>query len=264
LGLAVTTGSAWGSTIATNKVPIFSSAITGTPSSTTYLRGDGSWQTISSGVTPTDNILHWDGTNSWYVPYTTQAAGKFDSSSTNPLHSNRLNYDGNLYTNKLYLTGSGGGVLIFTGKMDSYELIQFNHSLIGPAGDNDNVGIEFNIEGSRKDSVKSFASNSISGLPNYLCISHFHPSALGGIKILVRPGETIAFGHSDTYATTELVLTTTATFSLPVLTAASVAANAGLRIPHGTAPSAPVNGDMWTTTAGLYIRINGTTVGPLN
>ena len=37
-----------------------------------------------------------------------------------------------------------------------------------------------------------------------------------------------------------------------------------LRIPHGSAPSAPVDGDMWTTTAGLYIRINGGTVGPLS
>jgi hypothetical protein len=263
LGLAVTTGSAWGSTIATNKVPIFSSAITGTPSSTTYLRGDGSWQTISSGVTPTDNILHWDGTNSWYVPYTTQAAGKFDSSSTNPLHSNRLNYDGNLYTNILYLTGSGGGVLIFTGKQDSYELIQFNHSYIGPAGDNDNVGIEFNIEGTRKDFIKSLASN-FTAAPNYMIINHYHPSTLGGIRICVQPGETLGLGHSTVYAPTDLVLTTLATFGLPVITTASVAGNAGLRIPHGTAPSAPVNGDMWTTTAGLYIRINGTTVGPLN
>lgn len=37
---------------------------------------------------------------------------------------------------------------------------------------------------------------------------------------------------------------------------------ASINIPHGTAPSAPVNGDCWTTTAGLYCRINGTTVGP--
>lgn len=46
-------------------------------------------------------------------------------------------------------------------------------------------------------------------------------------------------------------------------TAASVAANSGLRVPHGTPPTSPVNGDMWTTTAGLYIQVNGTTVGPL-
>lgn len=37
-----------------------------------------------------------------------------------------------------------------------------------------------------------------------------------------------------------------------------------LRIPHGAAPTSPVDGDMWTTTAGLFIRINGATVGPLS
>jgi len=37
-----------------------------------------------------------------------------------------------------------------------------------------------------------------------------------------------------------------------------------LRIPHGAAPTSPVNGDMWTTTAGLFVRINGATVGPLS
>lgn len=37
-----------------------------------------------------------------------------------------------------------------------------------------------------------------------------------------------------------------------------------LRIPHGAAPTSPVNGDMWTTTAGLFVRINGSTIGPLS
>lgn len=37
---------------------------------------------------------------------------------------------------------------------------------------------------------------------------------------------------------------------------------ASINMPHGTAPSAPVNGDCWTTSAGLYCRINGSTVGP--
>lgn len=47
-------------------------------------------------------------------------------------------------------------------------------------------------------------------------------------------------------------------------TIASVAGGAGLNIPHGTAPTTPADGDMWTTTAGLYIQINGSTVGPLS
>ena len=53
------------------------------------------------------------------------------------------------------------------------------------------------------------------------------------------------------------------TFTGTAITAASAAAKAGLRLPHGAAPTAPVNGDIWTTTAGLYVRINGATVGPL-
>lgn len=48
-----------------------------------------------------------------------------------------------------------------------------------------------------------------------------------------------------------------------LLTPASSTAKASFRVPHGTAPTSPVNGDMWTTTAGLFVRINGSTVGPL-
>jgi hypothetical protein len=52
------------------------------------------------------------------------------------------------------------------------------------------------------------------------------------------------------------------TFTGKVTTAATAVGGAGLNLPHGTAPSAPVNGDVWTTTAGMYARINGVTVGP--
>jgi hypothetical protein len=34
---------------------------------------------------------------------------------------------------------------------------------------------------------------------------------------------------------------------------------AGLNIPHGTAPTTPVNGDLWTTTGGIFWRQNGST-----
>ena len=32
-----------------------------------------------------------------------------------------------------------------------------------------------------------------------------------------------------------------------------------LRIPHGSAPTSPTNGDLWTTTSGMFVRINGVT-----
>lgn len=47
------------------------------------------------------------------------------------------------------------------------------------------------------------------------------------------------------------------------LTAAPSTVNgAGLNLPPGTAPGLPNNGDLWTTSAGLFARINGSTVGP--
>lgn len=52
--------------------------------------------------------------------------------------------------------------------------------------------------------------------------------------------------------------------SSQVVTGASTTSLASLNLPHGSAPTSPVNGDIWTTTAGLFVRINGATVGPLN
>jgi hypothetical protein len=43
----------------------------------------------------------------------------------------------------------------------------------------------------------------------------------------------------------------------------SLTTNAPLNIPQGTAPASPNNGDLWTTSTGLYAQINGATVGPL-
>lgn len=53
--------------------------------------------------------------------------------------------------------------------------------------------------------------------------------------------------------------TGSATFSGTAIMPAATTTLASLRIPHGTAPSAPTNGDVWTTTTAPYARINGTT-----
>jgi hypothetical protein len=45
-------------------------------------------------------------------------------------------------------------------------------------------------------------------------------------------------------------------------TAASTTSSAGVNIPAGTAPTAPNNGDLWSTTSGFFGRVNGGTVGP--
>lgn len=48
-----------------------------------------------------------------------------------------------------------------------------------------------------------------------------------------------------------------------LVTVASTTVQAGFNIPAGTAPLTPVNGDIWSTTSGVFARVNGVTVGPL-
>lgn len=49
-----------------------------------------------------------------------------------------------------------------------------------------------------------------------------------------------------------------------LVTATPGANTAGLNLTPGSAPASPADGDMWVTTAGLFVQANGTTVGPLS
>lgn len=49
-----------------------------------------------------------------------------------------------------------------------------------------------------------------------------------------------------------------------IITPATTTAAASLRLPHGTAPTSPVNGDLWTTSANVYARVNGATYTLIN
>lgn len=48
-------------------------------------------------------------------------------------------------------------------------------------------------------------------------------------------------------------------FTTKIMGVTGSTSQATLSIPHGAAPSSPVNGDMWSTTSALYFRLNGTT-----
>jgi hypothetical protein len=71
------------------------------------------------------------------------------------------------------------------------------------------------------------------------------------------------FAGKQDYLGAQPLLTTGGTMVGPLVTAASITSAAGFNVPAGTAPTTPNNGDIWTTTAGLFVRINGATVGPL-
>ena len=46
-------------------------------------------------------------------------------------------------------------------------------------------------------------------------------------------------------------------------TQASAIAHAGFNLPLGAAPTVPVDGALWTTSAGLFVQVGGVTYGPL-
>lgn len=48
-----------------------------------------------------------------------------------------------------------------------------------------------------------------------------------------------------------------------LFTLASSSAAAGLVVPAGTAPSSPLSGEVWMTSAGLYYNVGGVTYGPI-
>jgi hypothetical protein len=71
-------------------------------------------------------------------------------------------------------------------------------------------------------------------------------------------------GYLTSSALTPYALKAGTTFTGLVTTLASATGTAGFNIPHGTAPTTPVNGDLWTTTGGLFWRQNGTTYQAVN
>jgi len=73
---------------------------------------------------------------------------------------------------------------------------------------------------------------------------------------------TSGFFHRVNGATKTVSYLEGGTYTGELITAAATTGGAGIRIPHGAAPTSPVNGQIWTTTGGLYAQINGSTQGP--
>jgi hypothetical protein len=129
---------------------------------------------------------------------------------------------------------------------------------VGPLGDS-TIGGDASGAGSRD--YWSFAGNN-GGFPSMgvagldANISPVYYTAGSGSHIFVVNGVS---------GTTILTLAATGvTSTTRIVAPASTASLASIALPHGSAPSSPNNGDMWTTTAGLFVRINGSTVGPLS
>lgn len=97
-------------------------------------------------------------------------------------------------------------------------------------------------------------------------------STIGNLTLadgsITDSGGAISFGDENlsttgTLASGALTVTGTATATSTIIAPAATTSISSVRMPHGAAPTTPTDGDWWTTTVGAYVRINGTTVGPL-
>ena len=86
----------------------------------------------------------------------------------------------------------------------------------------------------------------------------------GVSETLARQSWVTGQGYLTSSALTPYALKAGTTFTGLVTTVASATTGAGFNLPHGAAPSAPVNGDVWTTTGGFFWRQNGTTYQAVN
>lgn len=68
-----------------------------------------------------------------------------------------------------------------------------------------------------------------------------------------------AVGVLDTSAIADFVLKAGDTMTGKLVSVTPTSLTASFQLPHGTAPATPGNGDLWTTTAGLFVRLNGAT-----
>jgi hypothetical protein len=81
----------------------------------------------------------------------------------------------------------------------------------------------------------------------------------GHLYIDISAGKNIYFRDGLSGSTFFTANATGLTSTSPYIAPAATTSKTSIRIPHGTAPSSLTNGDMWSTTSGLFARINSVT-----
>lgn len=164
--------------------------------------------------------------------------------------------------------GNGGKIQLSSGATTSGHCAQFdaNGNTVDSGGACGGGGGSGTVTAANANQLGYYAANGTtisglaivnSGVPSYsaggvLSVATTLPSGL------TIPSPTIS-APSLTGSGTYVALTG----SGKLVTAASAVGSAGLNLPQGSAPTVPVNGDVWMTSAGMFTRANGATAGPL-
>ena len=101
----------------------------------------------------------------------------------------------------------------------------------------------------------AFVAGSLRTSGNTLLVDDPTARMLVDLGVATAPGLTAQTGA----VAPNLARTDGATFTGKINTPAATTASAFLNLPHGVAPSAPVNGDVWSTTGNIQWRRNGGT-----
>jgi hypothetical protein len=107
----------------------------------------------------------------------------------------------------------------------------------------------------------------VSGYPAYQGAPariYISPSSCS-MTVLQNDGQVVfnnieAAGILDSAAGAAYVAKAGDTMTGKLVTVTPDATTASFNLPHGIAPSSPINGDLWSTTAGIYARVNSATV----
>ncbi|HPS40018.1 MAG TPA: hypothetical protein PL124_11430, partial [Candidatus Cloacimonadota bacterium] len=148
---------------------------------------------------------------------------------------------------RLIFSSTGLGALTYTGNS-----IAFNSSIIDFGTSSSGTGV---IRGVATNSPAIINRTPTATNPNIVIHKNWSTTGIGGTygsgtsSLALIVSNATKFQTFDTYNNSVV----------PLYTPASTSSLSGFRLPHGTAPSSPVNGDLWTTTGGLFVQVNSST-----
>lgn len=160
-------------------------------------------------------------------------------------------------------TSGGTTTLSASSAMQQFFTGTSDQTIVLPVTSTLNLGYSYVIHNRTNQylTVNSSGGNTVYSIPEGLTST---------FTCILTSGTTASSWSYNISAAKSITGTGNAVFSnYPVFTGGPVTMpstnqfGASITLPHGTAPTSPNNGDVWTTTAGMYVRINGSTIGPL-
>lgn len=154
---------------------------------------------------------------------------------------------------------SSGGTIIQGGLGISSQYADANLFLFIVGGTTGNSSIKFSWSSGNGVYARTFGSAATGTNANTFSFSDSQSGAYF-IKYFQSSGNIRIGDATGADGSTKVQIVGTSSFSDKVTISASTTARASMNIPHGTAPTTPADGDIWTTTGSVFARVNGSTI----